>query len=177
MNKRSSPFLSKARVIGPRSAVEIELNINGKSYPLEVEPRWSLLKVLRELVGLRGTKKGCDQASCGSCTVLLNGLPIYSCIALALDAVGKDIITIEGLSQDDKMDPLQESFARHGAAQCGFCTPGMILSAKALLNKVGGPDEHQVAEALAGNLCRCTGYSSIIKATLETAGRLKRKPL
>jgi len=173
MKMQGAQISGKARVIGLEGTVKIELNINGEIYPLDVEPRWSLLKVLRDLVGLKGTKKGCDQASCGSCTVLLNGLPIYSCITLALDAMGKDIITIEGLSQGDKIDPIQESFARHGAAQCGFCTPGMILSAKALLNKAGRPDENEIAEALAGNLCRCTGYSSIIKATLETLHRLR----
>lgn len=145
----------------------VTLKINGESYELLVEPKKTLLDVLREDLGLTGTKKGCDQGDCGACTVLLHGKPVNSCLVLAVEAAGQEITTVEGLAQGDRLHPLQESFIRHGAMQCGYCTPGMLLSAKALLDKNPHPSRREVKEAIAGNLCRCTGYVKIIDAILE----------
>jgi carbon-monoxide dehydrogenase small subunit len=145
----------------------VTLKINGESYELLVEPKKTLLDVLREDLGLTGTKKGCDQGDCGACTVLLDGKAVNSCLVLAVEVAGQEITTVEGLAQGDRLHPLQESFIRHGAMQCGYCTPGMLLSAKALLDKNPHPSRREVKEAIAGNLCRCTGYVKIIDAILE----------
>jgi carbon-monoxide dehydrogenase small subunit len=148
---------------------QIHLQVNGEPYDLLVEPRHTLLKVLRDDLGLTGTKKGCDTGDCGACTVLMNGKPINSCLALAMEANGKEITTIEGLAGGDDLHPLQEAFIQAGAIQCGYCTPGMILTAKALLDENSAPSEEEVKRALAGNLCRCTGYVKIVQAIQATA--------
>ena len=148
---------------------QIRLKVNGEPYELLVEPRKTLLDVIREDLCLTGTKKGCDTGDCGACTILINGMPVNSCLVLAVDAQDKDITTIEGIAQDGQLHPLQEAFINHGAIQCGLCTPGMILSAKALLDKNPRPTELEVRKAIAGNLCRCTGYDKIVKAILAVA--------
>ena len=137
----------------------LKLKINGEACELAVEPYRSLLDVLRNEAGLTGTKKGCDVGDCGACTVIVDGKPVNSCLMLGMEAQGCDVLTIEGLRH-----PLQESFIRHGGAQCGFCTPGMIMMAKALLDENPQPTEEEIRFALAGNICRCTGYTKIIEA-------------
>ena len=145
----------------------IQLNVNGETYDVYVEPRRRLIDVIRDDIGLTGTKEGCGSGDCGACTVLMDGKPVNSCLILAIDAKGKNILTIEGLSNGGKLHPVQEAFIKHGAIQCGYCTPGMILSAKALLDENPNPAEEEVREAIAGNLCRCTGYVKIVKAILS----------
>ena len=145
---------------------EIELNVNGRIYDVLIKDKWTLADVLRDELGLTGTKKGCDEGECGACTVLLDGKPVRSCLLLAVDVRGRKITTIEGIGRNGELDPVQEAFIEQGAIQCGFCTPGMILSAKALLDTVPHPDEEQVKTAINGNLCRCTGYVRIIRAVL-----------
>ena len=148
---------------------QIQLLVNGESYDLLVEPRHTLLKVLREDLGLTGTKKGCDTGDCGACTVLLNGRSMNSCLVLAVEANGAEITTIEGLAKGNELHSIQDAFVQHGAVQCGYCTPGMILSAKALVDENPNPSEYEVRRAIAGNLCRCTGYVKIIKAIMAAA--------
>jgi carbon-monoxide dehydrogenase small subunit len=143
---------------------EIRLRVNGFEYDVLVMPHWTLLDVLREEIGLTGTKKGCDKGECGACTVIINGQAILSCMVLAIQAQGKDILTIEGLSRGGKLDAVQDAFVKYGAIQCGFCTPGMIMTSRALLNKNPHPSEEEIKKALSGNLCRCTGYMKIIEA-------------
>ena len=143
---------------------QLALKVNGKLHSLMIDPNRTLLQVLREDLGLTGTKEACDSGGCGTCTVLMDGRPVYSCLVLALDAREKDILTIEGLANDSRLHPLQEAFIEHGAVQCGFCTPGMILAAKALLDENPSPTEKEVKEAISGNICRCTGYIKIIEA-------------
>jgi len=150
---------------------EIQLDINGNVYSLSVLPQRTLLEVLREDIGLTGTKEGCSEGECGVCTVLLDGLPVRSCLLLAIDVRGGKIMTIEGLSQKGDLHPLQKAFIEHGAIQCGFCTPGMILSAKAILDQNPLPSEEEIRGGLSGNLCRCTGYVKIIKAVQAAAQR------
>ena len=147
----------------------ITLKVNGDSYTRAVKANTLLVNVLREELDLTGTKKGCELGDCGSCTVLLDGKPVNSCLVLALEAEGHEITTIEGLSQNDKLDKLQEAFVENAAIQCGYCTPGMIMSAKALLTRNPHPTEGEVREAIAGNLCRCTGYVNIVKAIMSAA--------
>ena len=147
----------------------IHLNVNGTMHEIAVEPFWTLTDVLREKLGLIGTKKGCGTGNCGACTVLLEGKPVSSCLMLAIDAKDKEITTIEGLSQKGTLHPLQESFIEHGAVQCGYCTPGAILAAKALLDVNPRPTEEEVREAMVGNLCRCTGYSRIVQAVMAVS--------
>jgi len=143
---------------------DIELQINGSCYPLSVEPGRTLLQVLREDLGLTGTKEGCASGECGACTVLLDGEPVRSCLTLAVDARGREITTIEGIAEDGKPHKIQQAFIDLGAIQCGFCTPGMILSAKSLLEKTPEPNDDEIRKAISGNLCRCTGYIKIVKA-------------
>lgn len=150
----------------------IQLNVNGEIYDVSVKPNETLLDVIRDRLELTGTKKGCDTGQCGSCTVLLEGKPTNSCLVLAVEAHGKDILTVEGLAKNGQFDPLQEAFVQEGAVQCGYCTPGMLLSAKALLDENPNPTEEKVKEAIAGNLCRCTGYVKIVKAILTAAQRI-----
>ena len=142
----------------------IELNINGDSYELLVSPNHTLLDVLRDKLGLMGTKRGCDLGACGACTVLVNGEAYLSCIMLAVDAVGKEIITIEGLASGGDLHPLQNAFIDQGALQCGFCSPGMILTAEAILREDGHLTGEMIKKKMAGNLCRCTGYKKIVEA-------------
>jgi len=143
---------------------DIDLNINGSHYSLSVLPQRTLLEVLREDLGLTGTKEGCSEGECGVCTVLVDGFSVRSCLLLAVDVRGRKITTVEGLSQEGRIHPLQEAFIQEGAIQCGFCTPGMLLSAKALLDENPSPSEEAIRVALSGNLCRCTGYQKIFKA-------------
>jgi carbon-monoxide dehydrogenase small subunit len=149
--------------------VLIELHVNRLPYRLTVKPLATLLDVLRQDLGLKGTKRGCDQGHCGACTVILNGKAVNACTLLAVQADGKSITTIEGLSPGAQLHPLQEAFVEEGAIQCGFCTPGMILSAKALLDEAQEPSEQEIREAISGNLCRCTGYVKIVKAVQKAA--------
>jgi len=143
---------------------EINLIVNGVSYQVAVKPTESLLQVIRDRLGLTGTKNGCNVGECGACTVLVDGVPIRSCLMLAMTARDKQITTIEGLAEGEKLHPIQQAFVEHGALQCGFCTPGMIMSANALLNKNPNPTVDEIKEVIAGNLCRCTGYTKIVEA-------------
>jgi carbon-monoxide dehydrogenase small subunit len=147
----------------------ITLTINGEVREVLVEPRTTLLHVLREDLGLTGTKESCNAGDCGACTVLIDHKPVASCLTLAIEAQGKEILTIEGLDREGGLHPIQQAFIDHYAVQCGFCTPGMILSAKALLDKNPDPTEEEVREAISGNLCRCTGYVKIVEAVLAAA--------
>lgn len=151
---------------------EATLNVNGVPYPVEVEGDRSLLSVLRSEVGLTGTKEGCDDSECGACMVLLDGRPVNSCSYLALQAQGREITTVEGLSNGGDLHPLQRQFLEQGGVQCGFCTPGMLMSAKALLDRNPDPSEEEIRIALSGNLCRCTGYQGIVRAVQAAAREL-----
>jgi carbon-monoxide dehydrogenase small subunit len=150
----------------------IRLKINGETYEANIKSNTTLLELLRDEFGLTGTKRGCDTGQCGACTVLLDGKPVNSCLVLALDADDKDVITIEGLAENGRLHPLQEAFIQEGAVQCGYCTSGMILSAKALLDESPAPTEEEVKRAIEGNLCRCTGYNRIVQAVLKTAEKM-----
>jgi carbon-monoxide dehydrogenase small subunit len=147
----------------------LRMLVNGKPVEVPVEPTWTLLRVLREELRLTGTKKGCGQGDCGACTVLLDGQAVNACLVLALQANSKSVETIEGLGTPEKLHPLQKNFIQHGAVQCGFCTPGMLMSASALLREKSNPTIDEIKRGLSGNLCRCTGYSKIIKAIREAA--------
>jgi len=147
----------------------IRLTVNGDVYEVAVAPHDRLLDVIRDGIGLTGTKEGCGEGECGACTVIMNGKPVNSCLVLALQADGADVVTIEGLGLGNELALIQQQFLALGAVQCGFCTPGMILTAKALLDENPAPTEEQVRDALSGNLCRCTGYQKIVDAVLETA--------
>ena len=145
----------------------IELRINGDNYEVLVSPNNTLLEVLRDNLGLMGTKRGCDLGACGACTVLINGETSLSCIMLAMDAVGKEIETIEGVEEAGLLHPLQTAFVEKGGLQCGFCTPGMILTAKAVLDEEDHPTEDVIKKKMSGNLCRCTGYKKIVEAVMS----------
>ena len=145
----------------------IELKINGDNYEVLISPNNTLLEVLRDKLGLMGTKQGCDLGACGACTVLINGEAYLSCIMLAMDAVGKEIMTIEGLEDGGALHPLQTAFVEKGGLQCGFCTPGMILTAKTILDEEEHPTEDTIKKKMSGNLCRCTGYKKIIEAVMS----------
>jgi len=147
----------------------ITLNVNGEDYDVVIEPMMLLLDVLRDKLGLTGAKKGCALGNCGCCTVLIDGKSVLSCLLLAIEAQGKDIVTIEGLARNGQLHPLQQAFIDYSALQCGFCTPGMILSAKALLDSNPQPTEEEAKQAITGNLCRCTGYTGIVVAILKAA--------
>jgi carbon-monoxide dehydrogenase small subunit len=150
----------------------IALNINGDIHELLVAPHHTLLEVLRDKLGLMGTKRGCDLGACGACTVLVDGEAYLSCVMLAVDAVGRQIMTIEGLAKDGSLHPLQRSFVEKGALQCGFCTPGMILTAKAILDEKPLSTEAEIKRKMAGNLCRCTGYKKIVEAVMSVGAPL-----
>lgn len=153
----------------------LRLKINGACEEVFVEPWWTLARVLREELNLNGTKVSCEMGDCGSCTVLIDGKAVRSCLYPAMKARGKDILTIEGLKGGQgKLHPLQEAFIEHFAVQCGYCTPGMILTAKALLDENPDPTEEEVREALAGNLCRCTGYIKIVEAILAVKDKMEK---
>ena len=148
--------------------------VNGKSYEVIIEPNMLLIDVLRDKLGLTGTKYACGTGDCGACTVLVDGKPALSCLTLAVTVKNKNILTIEGLAKGTTLHPIQQAFIDHGAVQCGFCTPGMILSAKALLDEKPTPTREDIKVALAGNLCRCTGYIKIVDAVLDAAERIKK---
>jgi aerobic carbon-monoxide dehydrogenase small subunit len=147
----------------------IQLAVNGESVEAAVEPNRTLVQFLREDLGLTGTKHGCGLGDCGACTVILNGKPVNSCLVLAVQAAGGEVLTIEGLAENGELHPIQQAFVDNGAIQCGFCTPGMILSAKALLDANPKPTEPEIRTAISGNLCRCTGYQKIVQAIQEAA--------
>lgn len=147
----------------------ITLTVNGETHQVAIEPRQSLLQVLREELHLTGTKEGCSEGECGACTVFLDGQTVDSCLIFALEANGRNVVTIEGLAQGDQLDPVQKAFAEYGAVQCGFCTPGMILAAKALLDSTPNPTEADIRRGISGNLCRCTGYVKIVEAIKAAA--------
>lgn len=152
---------------------EIELNVNAILYRVEVKPKDTLLYVLREKLNLTGTKEGCGVGDCGACTVIVDGAAYNSCLLLAIRMEGKKIQTIEGLAEGGDLHPLQKSFVEHGGLQCGYCTPGMILSAKALLDENPDPSEAEIRTAIAGNLCRCTGYKKIVDAIKAAAVEIR----
>ncbi len=154
-------------------ANRISLKINGEAITLYVKPHWTLLRLIREELKLTGTKEGCGEGECGSCTVLLDDKPINSCLVLAMDADGGAVTTIEGLADGEELHLLQTAFVEKGAIQCGFCTPGMILTAKGLLDRQPSPSEEEIRLEIAGNLCRCTGYAKIIEAIQTAAQQLK----
>ncbi len=149
----------------------LKLHVNGEEVEILTEANKTLLEVLREDLGMTGTKRGCDLGTCGACTVLIDGKPHLSCLTLAVDVQGKKILTIEGLGKDGALHPLQQAFVEKGAIQCGFCTPGMILTAKAFLEEKPHPSEEEVKKAIAGNLCRCTGYVKIVEAILSVTDK------
>src|SRR5689334_4623805 len=152
-------------------ALPITLTVNGVPYPVEVDAHRSLLRALREDLGLTGTKEGCDDSECGACMVLLDGRPTNSCSYLAVQADGSSITTVEGLGDGDDLSALQQAFLREGGVQCGFCTPGMIVSASALLDRTPRPTTDEIRLALSGNLCRCTGYDGIVRAVAAVAAQ------
>ncbi len=148
---------------------QLQMNLNGEDVEVEVEASATLAYVLREQLGLTGTKIGCEEGECGACTVLVDGQAINSCLYPAMKAAGRRILTVEGLAQKDKLHPLQRAFIEHGAVQCGYCTPGVLLSAVALLGQNPHPSEAEIRRAISGNLCRCTGYIKIVRAIQEVS--------
>jgi aerobic-type carbon monoxide dehydrogenase small subunit (CoxS/CutS family) len=159
--------------VAPAKKQLVELNVNGEALELAIAPHHTLLEVLREEAGLTGTKHGCEQGECGLCTVLIDGLPQFSCLTLALEAQGSEIRTVEGLANGGELSVLQQAYAEKGASQCGYCSPGMLMSAQALLERNPAPTRKEIREALAGNLCRCTGYLAIIDAVELAAARAR----
>jgi carbon-monoxide dehydrogenase small subunit len=151
----------------------LSLTVNGQKHEVAIEPRQSLLQVLREELHLTGTKEGCSEGECGACTVILDGKTVDSCLIFGLEAQGRDVLTIEGLATSDALHPVQQAFADFGGVQCGFCTPGMILAAKALLESNPNPTDEEIRWGIAGNLCRCTGYVKIVEAIQAAAQRLR----
>jgi len=149
--------------------VKLALTVNGRPCATDAPAHWTVLDLLRDGLGLMGTKYGCGEGVCGTCTVLADGRPIRACLVLAAHARGRALVTVEGLEADGRLDPLQTAFAERGAVQCGFCTPGMLLAAKALLDESPAPTADEVRDALSGNLCRCTGYTKIVEAVLAAA--------
>ncbi len=153
--------------------VDLELTVNGEHLTFTIYPNRTLLEVLRAEVGLTGAKEGCGEGACGSCTVLLDGQPVRACLTLAVEAAGSAITTVEGLAEGETLDPLQEAFIERGSVQCGFCTPGMLMSAKGLLIEDPHPDEQKIRRALSGNICRCTGYAKIVEAVVDVSNNTK----
>ena len=153
---------------------KLRLKLNGRWCEVEARPDRILLDLLREDLGFTGTKKGCEQGECGACTVIMNGKAVLSCLIPAFKADGAEILTVEGMAQGDQLHPLQQAFWEEGAVQCGYCTPGMLLSAKALLDEVPEPDVDEVKRAISGNLCRCTGYTKIIRAIRSAADKTRK---
>jgi carbon-monoxide dehydrogenase small subunit len=151
--------------------MQLVLTVNGMTHEVEARPTARLLDVLRDQLGLTGTKEGCAEGECGACTVIVDGKAVNSCVMLAVQARGREVVTVEGLAQDGELDVLQQKFVQYGAVQCGYCTPGMLMSAKALLMSNPVPSEQDIRTALAGNLCRCTGYSAIVAAVKAASGR------
>lgn len=159
--------------IPPNQTVPVTLKVNGKVYKLQLEPRVTLLDALRNHLNLTGTKKVCNRGECGACTVLMDGKPVNSCMILAVDAEGHDIVTIEGLAKDGRLHPVQEAFVKHDAMQCGFCTPGFIMAAVGLLNQNKAPTLEEIRKALSGNICRCGVYPRILEAVADAAKRMR----
>ncbi len=157
--------------------IPVNLTVNGKDYNLEVKPSATLLELIREDLQLTGAKEGCGVGECGACTILMDGKTVNACLVLAAEANGKNITTIEGLAQDEKLHPIQQAFVELGGLQCGFCTPGMILSAKALLDVNNNPTDMEIRKGLEGNFCRCTGYTKIIDSVRMAAKMMRRKTI
>ena len=154
--------------------IAVQFTLNGQEVRVETPPAFTLLRLLRERLGLTGTKPGCERGECGACTVLLDGEPVNSCLILAPQVEGREVLTIEGLAEGEKLNPIQEAFIEESAVQCGYCIPGMIMSAKALLNTNPEPSRDEIKTAISGNLCRCTGYAKIIRA-IEVAAERSRE--
>ena len=154
--------------------IPVNFTVNGIRHEIDVEPHEILIDVVRNRLGLTGTKKSCDVQVCGTCTVLLDGRPVSSCTLLAIEGRDREILTIEGLAQDGKLHPLQQAFIEYGGLQCGFCTPGMILTAKTLLEENASPTEEDIIQYMQGNICRCTGYKKIIESIMEAAKRMRQ---
>lgn len=150
---------------------EITLTVNGAEHTLSVQHHWSLLDVLRDMLGLTGAKRGCDRGECGSCTVLLDGMPVNACQALAMRADGRSVLTVEGLASSGELSPLQQAFLDEDGGQCGFCTPGFVMATRALLDRNPAPTDAEIREALSGNLCRCNAYGRILASVRAAAGR------
>ena len=157
-----------------RTRLDLEFSLNGEAVATETEPEETLLSVLRNRLKVFGVKKGCGEGECGSCTVLVDGRPMASCLLPAMRAQGREVTTVEGLSRGDDLHPIQEAFLEAGAVQCGFCTPGMILSAKALLDRNHSPAEEEIREGMSGNICRCTGYVQIQEAVVLAAEKMRK---
>jgi len=164
---------AKAEPIRPEEIVRVNLLINGLRHRLVVEARWSLLYVLREKLGLTATKVGCERGECGACTVLIDGMPRYACITLAVESEGMEIVTLEGLMDGEQLGPVQRAFLEHDAFQCGYCTPGQIMSAEGLLHSNPAPNPDEIRRAMSGNLCRCGTYAHITTAVVRAA-KLRR---
>jgi aerobic carbon-monoxide dehydrogenase small subunit len=157
--------------MGKPEKLRCALRINNEEYDLYIPPHRTLLEVLRDELQLTGAKESCNEGACGTCTVLLDGLPVRSCLLLALEAQGREVTTIEGLAKSGKLHPVQEAFVEHHGIQCGFCSPGMILTAKALLDENPHPTEPEIRRAISGNVCRCTGYAKIVEAIKAASGK------
>lgn len=155
--------------------IKVRINVNGNWVEGETRPDRLLIDFLREEVGLTGTKKGCEEGECGACTIIMDGKTVLSCLIPAMKADGAEILTVEGMAEGDKLHPIQQAFWQEGAVQCGYCTPGMLLSAKALLDENCEPAVEEVKEAISGNLCRCTGYSKIIRAIQVASEKMKKE--
>ncbi|MCX5806620.1 MAG: (2Fe-2S)-binding protein [Proteobacteria bacterium] len=153
---------------------QIHIIVNGRDYGLQIKPWSTLLEILRDDLGLTGTKEGCNAGECGACTIIMEGKAVNACLVLAAEANGKEITTIEGLADGDKLHPIQEAFLEAGGMQCGFCTPGMILSAKVLLDANNNPTDEEIRKGLEGNFCRCTGYTKIIESVKVAAQRIRQ---
>ena len=162
--------------MNPPEKTPLRLRVNGEEMQVLAEPATTLLEILRETLNLTGTKHGCELGECGACTVLLEGQPVLSCMVLALDCEDRPVETVEGMANGDQLHPLQLAFAEHGGLQCGYCTPGMLMTAKALLETQSNPDRAQIREALSGNLCRCTGYQQIIESVEQAAAVMRASP-
>ncbi|MER3398092.1 MAG: carbon monoxide dehydrogenase [Chloroflexota bacterium] len=163
--------MTTTQVPHPAGRLTVSLTVNGRPYRAEVEARMLLVYFLRDVLRLTGTHVGCDTTSCGACTVLVNGRPVKSCTMFAVQADGADILTVEGLARDGQLHPLQKAFAQHHGLQCGYCTPGLLMTAYAFLQENPNPTEEEVRRAISGNLCRCTGYMNIVKAIRAAAGQ------
>ena len=162
-----------AAAAAAETGASITLNVNGREHRLDVEPRWTLLYVLRDRLGLTGTKPGCERGECGACTVLLDGQARYACLTLAIEAQGRQITTVEGLLDGEKLGPVQQAFVEKDGMQCGFCTPGQVMAAEALLRRNPQPDVEQIREGMSGNLCRCGSYVQIVRS-VQRAAELRR---
>jgi xanthine dehydrogenase YagT iron-sulfur-binding subunit len=171
VNPTSTDAASKGEVARDRSDVVVALKVNGSTHRLGLDSRVTLLDALRDHLDLTGTRKGCDQGACGACTVLLDGKRVLSCLTLAAQCDGREVTTIEGLSRDGRLSPIQEAFIRHDAFQCGYCTPGQIISTVALLREGRAGSDEQVREFMSGNICRCGAYPNIVAVIREVAGR------